>query len=471
MVAANTDSVIRFHPFQKRFFADTRRVQVACWCRQAGKDFTTAAKAVDHAIRTGQDWFIVSLTQRQADATFSKCLKVADAFKRAFKLVGELRAQDGDVYIEWDDEIEQAFRHQARTLHLPGGGSVTSLPGRSPDTLAGLTGNVIFTEFGLFPKGGYEHWRVVFPLSTRGFRVIAISTPRGKNTKFHELFSDRDLYSVHFVDIYQAVSDGMPLTDEDGADITIEQFKQLYGDEIGWRREYLCEFTGDLEALVKWNQLVAAGEAGRDLPFDFLRVTGDSGWGAGFFGRLAKIEGRAELGWDVARRGDLSSLWVNASREGRPRQLRYLVLMQDCTFALQREIICEAMDAAPTNVGAGDATGLGMDSNETLATRYPGRWLEHTFTSVGKREIGSILKTAFDDQTQTIPPVDPPDNEHKLIATDIYAVQRELGEGLLKLIESPNALEPDSHCDIAYSGGLAGKAASIHFAAPYVSVL
>ena len=43
---------------------------------------------------------------------------------------------------------------------------------------AGLTGNIIFTEFGLFPRGGQAHWRVIFPLATRGFMVIVISTPR-----------------------------------------------------------------------------------------------------------------------------------------------------------------------------------------------------------------------------------------------------------------------------------------------------
>ena len=182
--------VIRLYPYQQAFFADDARVQVAIWCRQAGKDFTTACKAVRHAMLTGEAWYIVSLTQRQADATFAKCKMVAEGFRQLLKLQGEIVATDGDAYLDWDASIEESFRCVARTLHLPGGGSVTSLPGRNPDMLAGLTGNVIFTEFGLFPNGGYDHWRVVFPLSTRGFRVIVISTPRGKNTKLFELFSD-----------------------------------------------------------------------------------------------------------------------------------------------------------------------------------------------------------------------------------------------------------------------------------------
>jgi len=467
MVAA-ADSVIDLYAYQQRFFADQARVLVAIWCRQAGKDFATACKAVDHAFRTGQKWFIVSLTQRQADATFEKCQTVATALKGAFKAAGEIVAVDGEEYLEHDAEIDHWFRHRGRTLHLPGGGSVTSLPGRDPDTLAGLTGNVIFTEFGLFPGGGYAHWRVVFPLATRGFKVIVISTPRGKNTKFHELVADPDTYSVHFVDIHRAVAEGMPLRGEDGRPITIDAFRALYGDEVGWRREYLCEFTGDLEALVKWAQLVAAGEAGKGLPFDWLRIENGAGWRSGFFQALrGESDFRPELGWDVARHANLSALWVNLGRRDRPKRLRHLVLMHECSFALQREVIREAMDAAPTAVGCGDATGLGMDSNETLATAYPGRWLEHTFTSAGWREVASLMVTAYGDGAQFIPPAA---GETKFITTDIYAMQKESGGAQLKVTATPNPLLDESHCDVGCANGLALKAGLVANAQPFVSV-
>ena len=108
-----------------------------------------------------------------------------------------------------DGDLGESFEFKARELHLPNGGRVVSLPGRNPDALAGLTGNVIFTELGLFPNGGYEHWRVVFPLTTRGHRVIVISTPRGKNTKFFELVSDPETYSVHTCDIHRSIAEGL----------------------------------------------------------------------------------------------------------------------------------------------------------------------------------------------------------------------------------------------------------------------
>ncbi|MFB3893233.1 MAG: terminase large subunit domain-containing protein [Phycisphaerae bacterium] len=455
--------MIRLLRYQQLLFEDTARVIVACWCRQAGKDFTAACKAVSHAMSTGQAWFIVSMTQRQADATFDKCKRVAEAYKHLLKLTGEMTSTDAQ-YSEFVSDIEQNFRCTARTLHLPRGGSVTALPGRNPDTLAGLTGNVIFTEFGLFDRGGYDHWRVVFPLTTRGYQVMVISTPRGRNTKFYDLVSAPDMYSVHFVDINRAVADGLVLRDNEGRPITVEQFRKVYGDELGWQREFLCQFTGDLDSLVKWAQLVAAGRAQVEsgAEFDLLRIAGGNGWKSGFFKRLAQIEGRAEMGWDVARHSNLSVLWVNAAPTAltRPRSLRFLVLMSDTSFALQRSIIQEAMDANPRSVGCGDATGLGMDSNETLSAKYCERWIGHTFTAGGWREIASLMVTTFGDGAQAIPP---PDGPHKFIATDIYAMQKETGSRgeVLRVEATPNPLLDESHCDIGCACGLAAKAGNI----------
>jgi len=468
MSDSQANSVIRLLPYQQAFFRDDARVLVGLWCRQAGKDFTTAAKAVDHALRTGQAWYIVSITQRQADETFAKAKAIAESLRRALHLSGSVSEEVSAEYVEHDAAIDQSFRCQARTLHLPGGGKVVALPGRNPDTLAGLTGNVILTEFGLFPNGGYDHWRVVFPLSTRGFRVIAISTPRGKNTKFFELCNDPATYSVHQVDIHRAVADGLVLTDQNGRPTTIEAFRKLYGDEIGWQREYLCQFTGDLEALLKWAALMAAGERPwqKGLPIDVIRLSNDSGLDVAALARMFAGADRHEIGWDVARHKNFSSVWVNNVLPGGKRSLRTLVLMQECSFALQRSVISALMDACDGAVGCGDATGLGMDSNETLCQKYPGRWEGVTFTAASKREMGSLLRTAFDDGDQSIPDINGP---HKFIATDLYALQMEAGSSM-RLIEGSNPLLADSHCDIAYSLALARRAVRIEADAGYLWV-
>ena len=465
------ESIINLYRYQRDFVADKARVVVGIWCRQAGKDFSAALKAVDDALETGQAWYIISLSQRQADATFDKCKKIAEVYKQALRLTGRITSADDAEYLDHDAEIDQYFRCQSHTLKLPGGGSVTSLPGRNPDTLAGLTGNIILTEFGLFPRGGYNHWRVVFPLATRGFQVVVISTPRGKNTKFYELVSNSETFSVHFVDIHRAMADGMPLTDKQGKTCSVEEFRKIYSDEAGWQREYLCQFAGDLEALVTWSQLVEAGLRSGDAQVHFCRIENEVGYQATFFAELASLEGRLEMGWDVARTGDLSSLWINHRAPGGWRNLVALVLMHKTTFALQRQVVSDAMEIRGhfgNSVGCGDATGLGMDSNETLHARYGDRWVGVAFTAASKREMASAIVTAFHDGNQGIPPLD---GAMKFVATDLYALQADRSRENLVVSESVNALLPESHCDLAWSCGLARRAATLAGAEPYCSVL
>ena len=469
---AEETRMISFDPSQQRLFVDESRVIVVNWHRQKGKDFTAAAKAVDHAIRTGQTWYIVSLTQRQADATFEKAKKVAAAFKAMLKLVGEVTYSDV-AFVEYDKSIDENFECTARTIHLPGGGRVVSLPGKNPDTLAGLTGNVIFTEFGLFPNGGYEHWRVVFPLSTRGFQVIVISTPRNKKTKFFELCSDPETYSYHFCDIHRSIAeDGFILRDNQGRPCTVEAFKKLYGDDAGWSREYECQFTGDMDALISWAQLLTSQTP--DLVVRILRIDGEqaSGWDEGFFGAAKDLGGeRLEFGWDVARHRHFSSFWGNLSRRDGKKALSFLVLMTGVPFGMQRHIIAAGMDCRGGNVGCGDATGLGMDSNETMVAKYRDRWEAVTFNTKTKSELGSIGRTSFQDGTQLLPKFtrsgeDPAlEAECKFIATDLYSIQcqptGDAADKRLLLSETENELEPNSHCDIAYSGLLAMRAGSL----------
>ena len=476
--ATVSSPLIRFDPSQRRLFDDQARIIVVNWHRQKGKDFTAAAKAVDEALRTHQSWYIVALTQAQADETFAKCKKVAAGFKKLLKLQGNITESEED-FTDRDKEIDEAFQCTARILHLPGGGRVVSLPGKNPDTLAGRTGNMILTEFGLYPKGGYEHWDVLFPIITRGgFKLIIISTPRGRNTKFYEIFSNpHGDYSVHLCDIVRSVFEdgyqiydarGLPLpqrTDEE-KHAAIATLERLYNSPSKWPREYLCQFTGDLSALITWAEIQRAAALGKGLPFDHLKLS-DSQHGR--FGDVVtelrkqiKLGSRLELGWDVARKGNISAVMANLSKYGQPRHLRFALGMKNCEYAFMRGAVMTLMNLQAYSVGHGDATGLGNDSNETLTKLYPDRWTAFMFTTPGKRDLASGMKTAFVDGAQTLPDL----VEHKVIASDIYAIQRDDTGSSMTLEETANPVEPDSHCDYAYGLGLSLLAGSNHFIRP-----
>jgi len=484
LTTSPSDSIIHFDRSQRKFFEDPAGVIAVNFHRQKGKDFVAAAKAVNEACETAQDWWIVGMTQAQADETFAKVKRVVAAMKGLLKKkfgTDQVRDDETEHYVDYDKEINHAFDCSTRTIRLPNGARIVSLPGRNPDALAGRTGNMILTEFGLYPKGGNDHWDVLFPTVTRGgFRFIMISTPRGKNTKFYDVFSNREgLYSTHFCDIYQSVfEEGYQLYDAHRQpfpqstraeqEYAIAQFRKAYNSESKWPREYECKFTGDLSSLITWAQLERAAGLGADRPFDYLHVAGDGAPLGAIWAELkaqASRGVRVEVGWDVARSkdGDLSAIPINLARPGAAKHLRFLVTMRGVEFATMRGFASAAMDLNNGSVGAGDGTGMGMESNEVLEKKYPDRWLSFKFTGPGKREIGSSLVTAFSDGTQTLPSLEGP---HKFVATDLYAIQKDDTGGQLVLDETPNVLLPASHCDIAYALGLARVAGARNLRMP-----
>ncbi|MEI8198243.1 MAG: terminase family protein [Phycisphaerae bacterium] len=209
MVQTATTSVIKFDQSQRRFFEDPSTVIGVNFHRQKGKDFVAAAKAVNEACATGENWWIVGMNQAQADETFAKVKLFVKAMKALLKrkFGTDEVVEESESFVDYDKEIDHAFECTSRIMRLPNGARITSLPGKNPDGLAGRTGNMILTEFGLYPYGGHPHWDVLFPITTRkGFKFIMISTPRGKNTKFYEVMSNTEgLYSTHTCDIYKSV--------------------------------------------------------------------------------------------------------------------------------------------------------------------------------------------------------------------------------------------------------------------------
>jgi hypothetical protein len=122
----------------------------------------------------------------------------------------------------------------------------------------------------------------------------------------------------------------------------------------------------------------AAGAGGgwAGLPFDYLRIEGAAAGTTGLLPPRWPGGGRLEIGWDVARTGHLSALWVNHAAPGKPKHLRFLVLMHNVSSRCSgRRPRGDGRKGWGNGVGCGDATGLGMDSNETLerATATAGR--------------------------------------------------------------------------------------------------
>lgn len=451
---ADGEPEIRLADYQMDAILENARICVLCWCRQAGKDFTASLKAVLDAIETGKSWYIVSLTQRQAMATAKKAQMHVKAILGALIEVGESE--------EWVNNVKIT----SYGVKLPNGAEIVALPGRDPDALAGLTGNVIFTEMALFPDNGEKHWKVVFPLATRGFKVWCISTPRGPETKFSELRRNaQGLYAVHNVTIHDAVAGGMELRDEEGNACTPEDLRRLYNDEAGWSREYLCIEGDDHDPLIPWTDINDCGEP-YEIPWIEISATPQStiddlteqfdAANETFFQEIAQnLTGGACVGWDIATSGDFSVV-VFGEKAGSDVYLRAVVIMHGVEdFDYQEEVVTRAMETGA--VGEGDASGLGREACQRIGKRFGEHaWGEIVFTSAVKTPLFTQLRSEMQSRRVHYPA------SSDLIRYDLHALGKQ-GMGvsgkILRVETNRNTLDRRSHCDIATAVALMVDAA------------
>jgi len=425
--------------YQYRAIGQKGRIVVRKWCRQSGKDFTTSLEAILDALDTGSSWYIVSLTQRQALATAKK----AQMHMRAIGL-----ALPEIVEEPW--ELQSGAKITTFGVRLPGGGEVVALPGKDPDALAGLTGNVIFTEMALFPNNGVDHWRVVFPLITKGFKLRAISTPRGPETKFAELCRNaQGKYTVDVVTIHDAVAGGLELRDDAGKPITPDELEALYADPAGWRREYLCEEGQDHEALIEW-QYIRLCEAAYDCPVREVngtsRLQDQLDPRTAFAAVRAAMHGRPVLGWDIAATGDLSVVALGEAL-GDVVFLRMLVLMAGVDdFEYQEAVVRAALGGR--GAGVGDKTGLGREACQRIERQVgEHRFKGVVFTQDARTELGIRLMKQVQSARLRIPA------DRLEIGYDLHSMARETAgvAGRLRLVAQTNPLLRRSHCDVFWA--------------------
>jgi phage FluMu gp28-like protein len=225
------------------------------------------------------------------------------------------------------------------------------------------------------------------------------------------------------------------------------------GGEESFEEECLCKPRAGGSPAIKWEYLHAARRPETEaLRF---RIAGDDmtaveAAAEAIVAALAQ-GGRAELGYDVARTGHLSAVWVNA-REGALHVLRALVTFQGSRFGTQRSLIEACLKGCRRLVGAGDKTGLGMQVCEELEDRFgKARFVGVNF-SASKPDLGTRLTRVYEDGNQALPA----GQAWADVEYDLAGIRSQpLPSGRLQFYETPNPIEKRSHCDIAWANALA----------------
>jgi phage FluMu gp28-like protein len=155
-----------------------------------------------------------------------------------------------------EEQVYEGEIFKALVLRFPNGSSVTGLPA-NPRTARGVHGNLVLDEFA-HHQDPREIWIAVSPVVTRGYRIIVLSTPRGKGGKFYELWEHGgDIWNRHKTDIYEAV--------EQGLKVDIDELKKVINDPDAWAQEYETKFVDEAHAWIPYDLIDAAEDRGASL--------------------------------------------------------------------------------------------------------------------------------------------------------------------------------------------------------------
>ncbi|MDH5637359.1 MAG: terminase family protein, partial [Nitrospinota bacterium] len=322
-------------PYQKLWVRDRSRFKAGMMSRQSGKTFSATLEIVDQVLQKAadgkrEDWIILSRGERQAREALN------EGVKRHLMACGAIFKSMERPWAGAD------ATYNALEVELGCGSKITALPA-NPDTARGFSRNVLLDEFA-FHHDSRRIWAAVFPVITRRkLSIRVISTPNGKDNKFHDIITQTDgRWSVHITDIHQAVAQGL--------DVDPVELKQALNDDEAWAREYELSWLDESTAWLSYDLIGQAEDVNVGTP---------DAYGGG----------PCYLGVDIGRRHDL---WAAAALElvGDVLWLRELAVLRGASFAEQDAELDRMMRAYDIRRAAMDETGLGLKPVEDAQVRH-----------------------------------------------------------------------------------------------------
>lgn len=359
------------YPYQRRWLDDRSRFKIGMFARQTGKTFTTTLEIAEDVVAAEIEkrrvrWVILSRGERQAREAMNEGLHLhLRAMGAAFESLSEDFRLSDDTTVK---ALEVVTRHGSR---------VTALPA-NPDTARGFSANVFLDEFA-FHADSRKIWAALFPVISRpGLRLRVVSTPNGKGNKFYDLMtSDKETgWSRHTVDIYQAITDGLPRD--------AEELRKALGDEDAWAQEYELQWLDEASAWLPYELINAVEHDQAGLPEQY---TGGPAW----------------IGVDIGRRHDLFVIWV-LEQVGDVLWTREIIERRGASFAQQDALLDDIFARYRVMRCCMDQTGMGEKPVEDARYRHGSSRVEGVlFTATAKLTLATLGKQAFEDRRIRIP--------------------------------------------------------------------
>ena len=382
-------------PYQKAWILDKSQLRIFNKSRQIGFSFTVALDGALDCVARKRLKIFLSRGQRQSIELGRKAKEHIDALALI-----ERNAGGATLEFEKPGGLFEGVEIRQTNINLPSTGARMIFLPANPDTARGYSGDVTLDEFAFHqdPKAIYA---AVYPSITRGYGIGIGSTPFGESGMFYELCEKDSGYSKHKVSIYDAVEQGLAASVGDTDEHFIQVLRDGCPDEDVWQQEYCCQFISDATSFIPWDLITAA---------ESIDATGT-------LPQIFAPRGELSLGGDIGRVKDLT-VFVLLEKLGDVYWVRGIWRLRGAKFAQQRELVERLMDTFPIRRLCQDASGLGMQLAEELATKYGTSRVEGiTFNMAVKEDLAVRTRRNFEQSTIRIP-------EDRGLRSAIHAIRR-----------------------------------------------
>lgn len=425
-----------FLEYQSRWIRDEAQLKLMEKSRQIGLSWSTAYALVRRKgqMGAGYDAWVSSRDEIQARLFLEDC--------KAFSGVLQLAAQDLGM------QVLDADKNSAYVLQFANGRRINSMSSNA-DAQAGKRGDRVLDEFALHPDPR-KLYAIAYPGVTWGGAMEIISTHRGSANFFNDLVQEIKErgnpkgISLHTVTLQNALDAGFlfklqqklppgdPRQDMDEADY-FAHVRAGCPDEETFLQEYMCQPSNDEAAFLSYELIQAC------------QYSATERWQV----PAAECQGELFLGFDVARKGDLSVITL-LERVGGVCFVRGMIVMKGETFDAQERALYALLDLPRVRRACIDASGLGMQLAERAQQRYGFKVEPVQFSTKVKEELAYPLRAAFEDRSIRIP-------HDRALQADLRAVKKETtASGNVRFSADHGS---NGHADRFWSLGLALHAA------------
>jgi phage FluMu gp28-like protein len=448
-----------FLPYQIEAIMDEIRLRLWEKSIRIGATYCYAFRQVRRRmIPQAGNYLHTSVNEKIGKSFILDCRK----FVKVFEAVYDAKCGASDVveeqyYNSLMDRQETSF-----SIHFSATDQWIKVFSSNPDSLRGEGGEVGIDELTshrdpeamLQAAGGRAMW---------GYPIRIWTSHKGEDSCFNRILKEErakgedSRWGIFSTDLYTAIEQGLvdKINQTRGLSMTKEDFIAdtiaLVGGQEAFEEECLLKPRKGGDAAIKWQYIEAAKQdydiylhecSNPEQPeIDHMAAS------------VAEAIGdeRCHIGYDVARTGHLSAVFI-IGKSGDRLRLRALLLIHKTRFPVQRDVIKAVYKAIPGTTGCGDSTGLGMETCEELELELgEARFKGVNFSSM-KPTIGTKLVQKFEDGDIELPRA----RKYEFIHYDFHGLRTEpMPSGRIRFYESANPVEKRSHCDIAWSGGLA----------------